>query len=284
LVDFVPYQDGPLLAGTGTDTWDQRIRERGYILREGATWHLWYTGYNEARSDSRFLGYATSADGLHWTRWPGNPLTTQGWVEDVQVVKHGATYTMFAEGRGDIAHLLSSRDRVHWEEQGNLDIRCVNGQPISPGPYGTPVGWFENNVWYLFYERRDDAVWLARSTDRKVWKYVQDEPVLCPGPAAADLRRIALDQVIKYNGRYYGYYHALPAEGSWNTCVAVSDDLVHWRKYPHNPLVAGDRSSGIVVHDGQRYRLYTMHPDVRVYFPRDAAGGLPSSRGTAVKE
>ena len=39
-----------------------------------------------------------------------------------------------------------------------------------------------------------------------------------------------------------------------------------WKKYPLNPLVAGDRSSGVVVPDGKRYRLYTMHPDVRLYW------------------
>jgi len=272
LVEFVPYGSAALLAGTGQDTWDRKIRERGYILREGDTWHLWYTGYNEARSDSRFLGYATSNDGLHWTRWPGNPLTTQGWVEDMQVVKQGDTYYMFAEGRDDIAHLLTSKDRLHWQEQGNFDIRYVNGQRLTPGPYGTPVGWFENNGWYLFYERHDAAVWLARSTDLKVWTNVQDEPVLRPGPDDYDRRAIALDQVIKYHGRYYGYYHALPAKGAWDTCVAVSDDLIHWRKYPRNPLVEGDKSSGIVVDDGRQYRLYTMHPDVRAYFPRDGAG------------
>ena len=272
LVEFVPYKNAPLLAGTGKDTWDRQIRERGYILREGNAWHLWYTGYNEARSDSRFLGYATSSDGLHWTRWPGNPLTTRGWVEDVQVVKQGDTYYMFAEGRNDIAHLLTSEDRLHWQEQGNFDIRYVNGKRLSPGPYGTPAGWFENKVWYLFYERNDAAVWLARSTDLKVWTNVQDEPVLRSGPGAYDRRLIALDQVIKYRGRYYGYYHALPANGAWNTCVAVSDDLIHWRKYPGNPIVEGDKSSGIVIDDGQQYRLYTMHPDVRVYFPRNGAG------------
>jgi len=52
----------------------------------------------------------------------------------------------------------------------------------------------------------------------------------------------------------------------------VSDDLIHWRKYPGNPIVDADKSSGIVIDDGQQYRLYTMHPDVRVYFPRNGAG------------
>lgn len=72
LVDFEPRQGNPVFAGTGKDTWDRTIRERGYILREDDTYHLWYTGYNENRSDAHYrhtrsLGYATSPDGLHWT-------------------------------------------------------------------------------------------------------------------------------------------------------------------------------------------------------------------------
>ena len=37
LVDFVTYQGNPVFAGTGKDTWDRNIRERGYILKEGST-------------------------------------------------------------------------------------------------------------------------------------------------------------------------------------------------------------------------------------------------------
>jgi hypothetical protein len=50
IVDFVPYRDNPLFTGTGKNTWDCKIRERGYILREGNTYHMWYTGYNDDRS------------------------------------------------------------------------------------------------------------------------------------------------------------------------------------------------------------------------------------------
>jgi predicted GH43/DUF377 family glycosyl hydrolase len=270
LVSFVPYEGNPVFSGTGRDTWDRKIRERGYILREGGTYHLWYTGYRDGYADEKHLGYATSPDGLHWTRHPGNPICDRGWVEDMQVVKHGDTYSMFAEGRDDIAHWLTSKDRIHWQEQGNLDIRTTDGKPLSPGPYGTPTVRIEGPTWNLFYERRDEGIWLARSTDRKVWVNVQDEPVIARGPQAYDRRAVALNQVIKVNGRYYGYYHATSREEprNWTTCVAMSADLVHWKKYPTNPIVSGDRSSGILVHDGQQYRLYTMHPDVRVYFPK----------------
>ena len=81
---------------------------------------------------------------------------------------------------------------------------------------------------------------------------------------------IAMDQVVKYKGRYYAYYHALGQRGStnWTTCIAASDDLVHWTKYSRNPIIDGNKSSAVLVDDRRQLRLYTMHPDVRVYLPK----------------
>jgi len=269
LVHFKPYKNNPVFTGTGRDTWDRTIRERGYILKEGDSFSMWYTGYNEDREDTHYLGYATSADGINWTRYADNPIFKKSWVEDMMIVKHEGIYYMFAEGRNDIAHWLTSIDKIHWKEQGPLDIRQSDGKPISPGPYGTPTVWIENGKWYLFYERNDLGVWLATSTDHKTWTNVQDEPVLKMGPTVYDQKGLALNQVIKYKGKYYGYYHATAYDPwrDWTTNVAVSDDLIHWKKYPHNPIVSGNKSSGITVFDGKQFRLYTMHPDVRVYFP-----------------
>lgn len=270
LVDFVPYKGNPVFAGTGKDTWDRNIRERGYILREGDTWHLWYTGYNNDRSKTKYLGYATSPDGLNWARYPGNPIFDECWVEDVFVLKHGDTYYMFAEGLGDIPHMLTSKDRVHWRDHGGIDIRYTNGRPLSPGCYGTLTIHIEGQTWYLFYERRDIGIWLAASTDRKVWTNVQDEPVILPGPVSYDSRLVASNQIVKYKGKYYAYYHGLGNKqlwGGWTTNVAVSEDLVHWKKYPKNPILLENKSSGILVHDGRQYLLYSMHPDVRVHYP-----------------
>ncbi len=270
LVRFSPYPKNPIFAGTGTNTWDSLIRERGYILREGNTYYLWYTGYNKNRSGTMRLGLATSTDGITWKRESDKPIFDDSWVEDMCVVKHEGVYTMFAEGKHDIAHMLTSTDRRHWRDHGSLDIRQTNGKPLSPGPYGTPTIWIEDGTWYLFYERHDAGVWLATSTDRRVWKNVQDDPVLSPGPESYDKLGIALNQVIKYKSRYYGYYHGTGQKnwGLWSTNVAMSDDLVHWTKYTGNPIVENNCSSGILVNDGHQYRLYTMHPKVRLFFPK----------------
>ena len=271
IVDFIPYKNNPVFRGTGTDTWDKGIRERGYILHEGDIYHLWYTGYNHDHGETYFLGYANSHDGINWTRYSENPIFKESWVEDMQVIKYDSIYYMFAEGKDDIAHMLVSMDGIHWQEKGNLTIHQTNGEPISSGPYGTPTIWIEGEKWYLFYERNDQGIWLAVSIDRAVWTNVQDNPVIAMGPEPYDLKGVAVNQIIKYKNRYYAYYHATAFDPwrDWTTNVAMSEDLIHWVKYPNNPIISGDKSSGILVPVDNQYYLYTMHPDVWVYFPKN---------------
>jgi len=280
LVDWVPAVADPVFKGSGGDTWDRKIRERGYILVEDGTSHLWYTGYNDDRSPSKFLGHATSPDGLRWTRDPANPVFSGVWTEDMCVVRDQGRYVMVAEGKDDIAHQLVSPDRVRWTELGSLDVRKADGTPISPGPYGTPTLWVENGVWFLFYERGDLGVWLATSRDRKMWTNVQDTPVIALGPGAYDQAAVALNQVVKRGDFYYGFYHASAQRPwkEWTSCIARSRDLVHWEKYPGNPIVRNNCSSPILVAGPDGDRLYTMHPDVRVFRPAE-----PSRRPADVR-
>jgi hypothetical protein len=272
LVAWTPIPDNPVFSGTGRDTWDRKIRERGYILvGDDGTYHLWYTGYDSDRPTTMSLGHATSRDGLRWARDPANPIFKESWVEDMCVLKQDGTYAMFAEGRNDIAHLLTSPDGLKWTERGSLDVRKADGSPISPGPYGTPAAWFEGGTWYLFYERGDLGVWVATSKDRKVWTNVKDDPVIAMGPEPYDQAAVAVNQIVKRDGYYYAFYHANGERPwkDWTTCVARSSDLVHWEKYPRNPIIRNNCSSAILVRTPQgQDRLYTMHPDVKVFLPR----------------
>ena len=270
-MNFTPYEKNPVFTGTGEGTWDTRIRERGYILKEGEAYHLWYTGYrDEGDSTTMKLGYATSSDGISWSRYAENPIFTESWVEDMMVVKHDSLYYMFAEGRNDIAHMLTSRDKVTWNDHGSLLIRQTTGEPLSPGPYGTPTVFIDGDTWHLFYERNDLGIWHATSTDLKEWKNVDDDPVIAMGPGLYDKFGVAMNQIIRYGDLYYGYYHGTPTKdwSEWNTNVAVSKDLHHWKKFPGNPILTENKSSGILVNDGNQFRMYTMHDQVQLHFPR----------------
>jgi len=269
LVAWEPIPGNPVFQGASDGAWDRKIRERGFILREGDTYRLWYTGYNDDRSPSKYLGLATSPDGLHWTRDPANPVYSGSWTEDVFVLKLGGRYHMFAEGRDDVAHQLTSADGLHWDDLGKLDVRRTDGTPIPPGPYGTPTVWFEDGTWSLFYERGDRGVWLATSKDRRVWTNVRDEPVLACGPDPYDREAVALNQVVKRGGVYYAFYHANAHRPwkDWTSNVARSHDLLHWEKYPGNPIVRDNCSSPVLVATPEGDRLYTMHPEVRAFRP-----------------
>jgi predicted GH43/DUF377 family glycosyl hydrolase len=269
---WAPIADNPVFAGTGRDTWDRKIRERGYVLidRDGV-YHLFYTGYAGDRAQTMSLGHARSRDGIHWERDPANPIFAESWVEDMCVVPQNGKYFMFAEGKNDIAHLLISTDGRKWTDHGSLDIRKTDGTKIDPGPYGTPTAWFENETWYLFYERGDRGVWLASSKDLKVWTNLKDDPVIAMGPEPYDQTAVAVNQVVKRDGFYYAFYHANAHKPwkDWTTCVARSRDLVHWEKYPGNPIIQNNCSSAILVRTPQSQdRLYTMHPDVKVFVPK----------------
>jgi hypothetical protein len=185
----------------------------------------------------------------------------------MMVLKQGDTYYMFAEGKHDQAHWLTSADGVHWQRQGVLDIRYTNGEPLTPGPFGTPFVWREDNTWYLTYERMDRGVWLATSTDLVRWTHVQDQPILTPDPA--EHGQIAVNQIIRRDDRYFALYHALddPERRLWNTHLATSTNLVDWQRYPQNPLLHDNQSSGMYVPTEGGWRLYAMHPSVNVYFP-----------------
>lgn len=273
LVKFRPHEVNPIFEGRGKGHWDEHIRERGWILRDGESWYMWYTGFEGGGGNdgpNLKLGYATSTDGLRWKRHADNPIYDEKWVEDMMVIEHGSLYYMFAEGKHDIAQLLTSPDGIHWTNLGPMDIRLTNGEPISKGPRGTPAAWFEDGTWYLFYERRDLGIWLATSKDAKVWTNVSDDPVLKLGPEMYDDRQVAFNQIVKYKGRYYANYHGSGTESPqlWSTNVATSRDLVHWTKYEGNPLfpMKDNKSSGVLVHDGKQFRLYTMHDKVVVHF------------------
>jgi predicted GH43/DUF377 family glycosyl hydrolase len=275
LTTFVPVVDQPVFAGRGADSqaWDVRIRERGAILHDDdGVWKLWYTGYDGTRPGLKMLGLATSRDGIQWERQTDTaPLYRERWTEDVCVLKHQGLYYMFCEGFLDRAQWLTSPDGVKWTWQGLLDVRRTDGRPVDTGPLGTPTVWLEDGVWSLFYERRDAGIWLARSTDLKVWTNVSDEPVLVPGPAEYDRDLVAVNQIVKRAGLYFAVYHGASSERTpalWSTGLAVSNDLIHWDKYSGNPLrpIAENRSSGQLfpLPDG-RFRLYTVHDQVMVY-------------------
>ena len=106
LTRFSSIQQTPVFVGQ-PGQWDAFIRERGWIVIEDGLWKLYYTGY-DSPDGIRRLVLATSKDGLAWTRHQDNPLVRDHWIEDMMIVKESGVYWMVAEGKDDLAQMLTS--------------------------------------------------------------------------------------------------------------------------------------------------------------------------------
>src|SRR5690348_10489424 len=161
LVNWKAWPENPIFTADGPGHWDVTIRERGWVMREGDAWRLWFTGYDGTREGLKMLGYATSQDGVHWTRSPKNPIYRGHWVEDMCIVHQGDTYYMFAESENDNhAEMFTSPDGIDWKWIGTLDVRQTHGTTPARRPCGTPTVWIEGDTWYLMYEWMDKGIWL----------------------------------------------------------------------------------------------------------------------------
>lgn len=94
---------------------------------------------------------------------------------------------------------------------------------------------------HLFYLQRRPGVWgchsigHAISTDLARWETLPT--ALEQGPDGAwDHGPLMTGMVVEREGQYYMFYGAM-VDGVQRIGVALSDDLLHWEKYPGNPIL-----------------------------------------------
>ena len=265
LVNFTPSPGNPVLSPGAPGSWDENIRERGWFMYENGTYHVWYGGWQGAYSLSTprlvKLGYAYSTDGVHWTKYSGNPIYTQDWIEDVAVVKDGNTYYMYAEdeytgdGDGALINLFTSTDKINWTKYGT--VIYPGGADWEAHDVGTPTVWKESNTWYLLYEGLGNGiagqVGLATSSDGRNWTRYANNPVLS-NPLGANLD-IAIDSIIRINGVYYAYGHYDVGGHNWVGGMFTSTNLITWTAYAGNPL---PYNSPVLIDNGTKYFMYSL--------------------------
>ncbi len=126
---------------------------------------MWYSGGEQYEPDA--LGYATSPDGLTWTKHPANPVfkpdPASPWdqlkVTAAQVIKRGDWYLMFYIGFRDRDHaqigVARSRDGItNWQRHpANPIIRPGQNKWDHDACY-KPFAIFDGRQWLLWYNGR----------------------------------------------------------------------------------------------------------------------------------
>lgn len=116
--------------GPVAGTWEAEKVGRPSVLLEGGVYKMWYDGQT---GGVRSVGYATSTDGVTFTRHPSNPVFLNAGAVDVKKV--GGVYVMLREG-GDGTYWATSSDGICWKDRGKLF--GLSGKPYDAYGQVTP--------------------------------------------------------------------------------------------------------------------------------------------------
>ena len=133
--------------------------------KKAGLYKMWYSGGEQYEPDA--IGYATSPDGMVWTKHKDNPIfksdPTIEWEQDkvtaCQVVKDGKWYLMFYIGFRDVDHaqigIARSKDGItNWQRLSvNPIIRPGQDQWDADACY-KPYAIFDGKKWLLWYNGR----------------------------------------------------------------------------------------------------------------------------------
>jgi len=316
---YVPFQAGavvqwaksgsnPVLSPAASGSWDDYSVEFPAVIKDGSTYKMWYTGADDIYSNEiPQTGYATSSDGIAWTRGNGgNPVLSPGssgeWDDRcaaaVGVVKEGSTYKMWYSGSDDPSGEIdtlqigyaTSTDGINWtkyDDPSTPDAPYAESDPVlTTGKAGTdwdgdevwdPTVIIDNDapasqkykMWYVGedYTLGTVGIGYAYSSDGINWtKY--SGPVIWPGPQGAwNEDCVATPTVIKVDSVYRMWLTG--EDNHWVEKIGyyTSIDGIHWTQYIGNPVIMqGDTASDdfdengatdpMVIKDGTTYKMW----------------------------
>jgi hypothetical protein len=244
---WTKYEGNPVLERGDPGEWDAGLVDHSDVLFDGVTYRMWYAGGLVPHESD--IGFATSTDGVTWTKYAGNPVLERGapgeWdvghIQPGAVLWDGALYHMWYGGcvSGELGPCATgyatSEDGVNWIKYAGNPVLPVGetGSWDSLGAFITAVvaegGSFRSWYWGA-------ATWnwisigYATSTDGVHWDKWPD-PVFWPRTVGWDRLAVGFPMVVQDGGVYRMWYTG----GPWGCAGighAVSADGINWAREP----------------------------------------------------
>lgn len=148
----------------GGSGWDAKGVSAPSVLYKDGLWHMWYAGKDIMHYS---IGYATSSDGIAWTKYAQNPVLTAGDEDDADSVDVVSPHVLFKDGvfhmwyagRGETNQIFyaTSSDGIQWSKHPNNPVLRLggnyewdNGEIAAPAVIWTGAQY---EMWYQAYSR-----------------------------------------------------------------------------------------------------------------------------------
>jgi len=238
-ISWTRYSQNPVLSVGVVGTWDHGRVNDPWVIHENGIYKMWYTGVLYMAFTKLIvaeqIGYATSPDGLNWTKYPGNPVLPYGpvgslndkWVFRPVVIPTGSSYTMYYSflsqtGTYGIG-MAASDDGISWKK---LDpITMPNS---SWAAYAASVGSITKtgNTLLMTYAAASSQdypsqIGLANSTDGINWATFSKNPVISGGHSTWDNGGVLDPLMVRVGDHYNVYYTALTNNGTGSIGLAT---------------------------------------------------------------
>jgi predicted GH43/DUF377 family glycosyl hydrolase len=253
--EWIKNADPVMLPGSGTD-WDRESVGAGSVIYHSNKYHMWYTG-GPLLSET-YIGYATSPDGIIWTKDNNNPVLAKGtagsweesFVHNSKVMVINNTFHMWytahkgIDGSFDfqIGHATSA-DGVTW-------IKDPNNPVLKRGSSGSwDYAWisvgsvlYDGTRYHLYYMGYNGInsirIGHATSSDGLTWTKDPSNPVLVSGSNGDwDNPRVDFPTVI-FDGTTYHMWYSGGDYFKWKIGYATSTNGSNWTKSSSNPVLS----------------------------------------------
>jgi predicted GH43/DUF377 family glycosyl hydrolase len=288
-------------------SWDDYGISYPMVIKDGATYKMWYTGSDGSAIPPYRIGYATSSDGITWTKDPSNPIfglgTSPAWddtkVYMASVIFDGVTYKLWYTGNNgpnDRIGYATSPDGISWTRYAGNSCSGTSG-PGCVLDKGTAGSWddvavrkptvvYDGALYHMWFSGLDGANWrigYATSSDGIAWaKYAGNSClgtsgngcVLDIGPSGSWEDVGVVEAGAYYDGSMFHIWYSGTDGSVGRTGYATSQDGINWTRCPANPVIH-EESPGfwdglhaytpMVIHDSGLYHMWYSGRDATNY-------------------
>lgn len=275
---WTKYENNPVLEPGTSGEWDDVLAFHHRVLFDGTTFHMWYSGFDGTTTR---LGYATSPDGITWTKFASNPIMDVGSVAawdnshliNPVVVMDDTTFKMWYmgaddEGFGRVGY-ATSPDGITWTKFASnpvMDIGPLGAfDQTSAIPNSVIFDGTDYHMWYFGHNLNTGfRIGYATSTDGISWEKFASNPILELGaPGSWDSNLNAQHSVLFDGTTFHMWFEG--SDGTFRIGYATSSNGTSWTKHPSNPVMdvgpAGswdddEVSQPSVIFDGELYHMW----------------------------